>query len=172
MAPNPDRTNIGLVWSAEQLGYEYHRKKVPLAAMKSWFDLPGIDWYSLQVGTDRRELDTVSFANQLTDIGGKIRDFVDTANAIQQLDLVITVDTAVAHLAGAMGKPTWVMLSRIPDWRWQSDNGVSRWYPDARLFPQTTLDDWSGVTGKIFESLRQRRDAASSGLNIRKHNQS
>ena len=80
-------------------------------------------------------------------------DFADTAAAIAQLDLIITIDTSVAHLAGAMGKPTWVLLCHNPDWRWQLDGDATPWYPSLRLFRQPTFDDWDSVFAAVSNSL-------------------
>jgi len=87
-----------------------------------------------------------------TDLGGKMNDFADTAAVIGHLDFVISVDTAVAHLAGAMGKPVWVALAHPGDWRWMQDGDSSPWYPTMRLFRQSDPGDWAGV----FEALKRR----------------
>jgi len=109
------KLNVGLVWGAEQLGYEYSTKKVPLEMLAPLFDVPGIVWHSLQVGTDAKDLATFSRRDKINHIGPALKNFADTAAAISRLDLVISCDTAVAHLAGAMGKPVWVMLPKYAD---------------------------------------------------------
>ncbi|MDR2212461.1 MAG: hypothetical protein LBE21_02395, partial [Pseudomonadales bacterium] len=86
-------------------------------------------------------------------IDDAISDFGDTAAAIEQCDLVISVDTAVAHLAGALGKPLWLLLPFIADWRWLLDRNDSPWYPTARLFRQRRRGDWDGVIAKVAEEL-------------------
>src|SRR5204863_2090203 len=85
-----------------------------------------------------------------------LRDFSDTAVLVELMDLVITVDTAVAHLAGAMGKPVWVLLPHNPDWRWLLDRDDSPWYPSVRLFRQSRPGDWEGVFGRLAAALRER----------------
>ena len=87
----------------------------------------------------------------MVNLGGKMRDFADTAAVIQELDLVVTVDTAIAHLAGALGKPVWVVLPHPGDWRWMLNRDDSPWYPTARLFRQQRPGEW----GPVFENLRQ-----------------
>ena len=98
-------------------------------------------------------------------LGGEIETFADTAAIISLLDLVISSDTSVVHLAGALGKPVWILLQRVPDWRWLLDREDSPWYPTARLFRQTELGDWSGVIEKVALALRDAagrfRDAGS-----------
>ena len=83
----------------------------------------------------------------------RLRDFRDTAALVEALDLVISVCTSVAHLAGAMGRPTWVMLAHAPDWRWHLGRDDSPWYPGMRLFRQKSDDDWSGVVADVVQAL-------------------
>jgi hypothetical protein len=110
-------------------------------------DIAGISWYSLQTGWDK------PLPLPITDLTSHIRDFSDTAALIYQLDLVITIDTAVAHLAGALGKPTWVMLPYAPDWRWMMGRDDSPWYPTMRLFRQNQAGDWGDVIERMGEAL-------------------
>jgi hypothetical protein len=89
----------------------------------------------------------------LTNIADRLTDFADTAALIEALDLVITVDTAVAHLAGALGKPVWLMTRFDGCWRWRRDRDDSLWYPSLRLFRQTTQGDWAGVIQRVAAAL-------------------
>ena len=89
-------------------------------------------------------------------LGKAFRDFADTAAVIAALDLVISVDTSVAHLAATMGKPTWILLPFRPDWRWQLDRDDSPWYPSVRLFRQTEPGDWDNVIERVRQALRDR----------------
>ncbi len=93
---------------------------------------------------------------KLIDLTEKLNDFADTAGLIENLDLVISVDTAVAHLAGAMGKPVWVLLGHVPAWRWLLDRPDSPWYPTMRLFRQPTMGDWNTPIAQLAAALRER----------------
>jgi ADP-heptose:LPS heptosyltransferase len=93
---------------------------------------------------------------RIVDHSAALGDFADTAALIDQLDLVVTIDTSVAHLAGAMGKPVWIMLQYSADWRWGRDGAESLWYPTARLFRQTRRGDWDDVATRIAAALGAR----------------
>lgn len=116
--------------------------------------LPGMSVFSLQKGGASANIKEYGCEALVTDLGERIRDFSDTAAVIGQLDLVITVDTALAHLAGAMGKPVWVAVPFAPDWRWMRDIETSPWYPSMRLFRQKRYGAWEGVFGDIRRALR------------------
>ena len=90
---------------------------------------------------------------RITNHGPSLADFADTAALIANLDLVISVDTAIAHLAGALGKPVWIMLPFAPDWRWQLNREDSPWYPTARLFRQSAIGNWPGVVARVAAAL-------------------
>ena len=92
---------------------------------------------------------------QIIDYTEEIADFSDTAALIQNLDLIISVDTAVAHLAGALGKPVWTLLPFVPDWRWMLEREDSPWYPTMRLFRQPSPGDWESVIVRIKEALKE-----------------
>jgi hypothetical protein len=92
--------------------------------------------------------------NEILHFGADLENFSDTAALISHLDLVISVDTSVAHVAGALGKPMWVLLPFIPDWRWLLDREDNPWYPTARLFRQTMRDDWMSVVARVEQELR------------------
>jgi ADP-heptose:LPS heptosyltransferase len=107
-------------------------------------------WFSLQVGADARALPP---PGPITDLAPELADFSDTAAAIAALDLVITVDTAVAHLAGALGKTVWLMLPFSPDYRWLLGRNDSPWYPTMRLFRQPSPGDWDSVVAQVGAAL-------------------
>jgi tetratricopeptide (TPR) repeat protein len=142
---------VGLAWSGSPQNVNGRHRSLPLAAFAPLAKLP-VTFFSLQKGQDL-------FPSQqppemrLIDWSRELHDFADTAALIAGLDLVITIDTAVAHLAGAMGKPTWVLLSIGSDWRWFIDRDDSPWYPTMRLFRQPALGDWDTPLKRIAEEL-------------------
>jgi ADP-heptose:LPS heptosyltransferase len=116
-------------------------------------NIPGIAFYSLQKGVQAGEFAHLPSEVPLQDLSSQLNDFADTATVVTQLDLIITVDTAVAHLAGALGRPVWVLLSHWCDWRWMIEREDSPWYPTIRLFRQHQAGDWAGVFERVAEAL-------------------
>jgi ADP-heptose:LPS heptosyltransferase len=128
------------------------QRSCSLSAFLPLLDVSGVSFYSLQKElseADRALLHQTS----IVDLSPHFGDFADTAAAIAQLDLVITVDTAVAHLAGALGKPVWILLAFSPDWRWLLEREDTPWYPTARLFRQSIRGDWEGVFERVATAL-------------------
>lgn len=146
------RRRIGLVWSGSKTHANDANRSLALAKLLSLFT-PDHVWVSLQ--KELREADRAAFeASGLLDISAELGDFADTAALISALDLVVAVDTSVAHLAGALGKPTWVMVPFSPDFRWLLDREDTPWYPKMRLFRQSRAGDWDGVVARIDAALR------------------
>ena len=111
--------------------------------------LPGVRLFSLQKGAGEEQLHRRGGRFPVTEVGSRLDDFMDTAAVLANLDLLITCDTAVAHLAGALALPVWVALPLAPDWRWLLDRGDSPWYPTMRLFRQQERGDWTGAFDRI-----------------------
>ena len=109
-----------------------------------------IAYFSMQMGKGEGDLLSFPFIHAL---GSKINTFEDSAAIIQNLDLLITVDTAIAHLAGALGKPVWVLLPKVADWRWMMEREDSPWYPSMRLFRQKESGDWAEVVERVKQEL-------------------
>jgi len=107
----------------------------------------------LQKGDSTAQAKTPPAEMKILDYTAELNDFADTAALVSALDLVISIDTGVAHLAGAMGKPTWVLLPFVPDWRWFNDRTDSPWYPTMRLFRQKTLGDWTAPVRAAADEL-------------------
>jgi tetratricopeptide (TPR) repeat protein len=151
--PPKTKPRIGIVWSGNpDQGNDRHRSMtldtfVPLLA-------PAADWIALQ--TDIRDRDSAALRQlgRITFFGDALKDFSDTAALLALMDLVITVDTSVAHLAGAMGKPVWILLAYNADWRWLLERPNCPWYPSARLFRQSELGDWASVIATVTNELR------------------
>jgi len=139
---------VGLVWAGTTIG------AIDLRLLAPIFEVPGVSWFSLQVGdrsTDLALLDGV----QIADLSPWLTDFAETAAAVARLDLVISVDTAMAHLAGALARPVWLLLPRLSEWRWLLGRDDSPWYPTMRLFREEAADDWAAVARRVAAALAQ-----------------
>jgi Flp pilus assembly protein TadD len=142
---------VGLAWASRSRFPGAARKSIPTDRLAALRGLRGVEFFSLQVGGPD---DAPAAGLEMRGLGGELHDFADTSAAIAALDLVISVDTAVAHLAGAMGKPTWTLLPFVPDWRWEHATAQSPWYPTMRLYRQDTRDDWSTVLSRVAADLQ------------------
>jgi tetratricopeptide (TPR) repeat protein len=148
-----DGMRVGLAWSGHPDNARDHERSIPFALLAPLTGVPGTRFVSLQKDIRAADMDDFRRCGNMIDLGAELRDFADTAAVIAQLDLIITVDTAVAHLAGAMGKPVWVLLPRIPDFRWLLDRATSPWYPSARLFRKGQVDTWDTVIAGVATEL-------------------
>jgi tetratricopeptide (TPR) repeat protein len=149
-----DRCKVGIVWSGmRRFRNIYRDRSCPLSQFQPLLALPHIAFYSLQRGEAAADLAHLP-AGQVQDLSDRLQDFADTAAAIAQLDLVITIDTAVAYLAGALGRPVWVLLPYAPDCRWLLDRADSPWYPTMRLFRQQAPGDWQGAIAQVTSALQ------------------
>lgn len=147
---------VGLVWKGNPSFENDSDRSLPsLEVLAPWGRIPGIRFVSLQKGNGEDEARRPPTGFSLLDVGPLLNDFADTAAVVANLDLVICVDTAIAHLAGALGKPCWVMLPAFkPDWRWLTDRADSPWYPGTmRLFRQSAVGDWDGVISEVATAL-------------------
>ncbi|HTP63426.1 MAG TPA: tetratricopeptide repeat protein [Burkholderiales bacterium] len=144
---------VGLVWASQSKHRTAGAKSIPLKAMAPLAGIPGVHYYSLQKGAAAREIDQAPAGMRIFDLSGELADFSDAAAALANLDLVISVDTAVAHLAGALARPTWTLLKFAPDWRWLMDRGDCPWYPTMRLYRQRRPGDWTDPLAAIAQQL-------------------
>lgn len=157
----PGGLAVGLVWATNPDNkVMYRHKSIPLALLMprllDLVELDLIDLHMLQVGADNAQLDPWRGHPRITDWSTRLSDFADTAHLVQQLNLVITVDTAVGHLAAALNRPTWMLLPANSDWRWLRDRWDSPWYPGClRLFRQPRQGDWQGLMQAVHEALDQ-----------------
>ena len=145
---------IGIVWAGDPSHKNDRRRSVPLENFLPLLKTPGIVCYSLQVGKSAVDLNHPEIAGKIIDLGRGFRDFADTARAVSEMDLLITVDTAVAHLAGALGKPVWVLLPFEAEWRWMLNREDSPWYPTMRLFRQSTPGDWKELFTRLLSAVK------------------
>jgi Tfp pilus assembly protein PilF len=144
---------IGIVWAGRPTHTNDDNRSATLAAFAPLADLSHIALVSLQKGAAQAQIGAYWGRAPLINLGPEIGDFGDTMAVLECLELVITVDTAVAHLAGTMGKPVWLMLPYAPDWRWLLDRTDSPWYPSARLFRQTAERRWEPVIAEITAEI-------------------
>lgn len=145
---------IGLTWAGNPLHSNDRERSIPLAAFAPLREIPGLSWIALQKGERADEPAPEGLA--LERLGPSLADLAQTAAVVAQLDLVVTVDTAVAHLAGALGRPVWMLVARRPDWRWLLDRDETPWYPTMRLFRRRARESWGEAIGRLCEALRER----------------
>lgn len=142
--------HVGIVWAGSDVDPQ---RACRLSDWHSWWSNPHIQFYSLQKGVGAIQLSELPDGTRIEHLGDELIDFSDTAAVIANLDLIISVDTAVAHLAGAMGKPVWVLLPKLSDWRWFWERTDSPWYPTARLFRQGRYNNWTDVVIEVKNAL-------------------
>lgn len=150
---NSKEYKIGIVWGGNPVHTGDSNRSCRLENFKALLSVPNIKFYSLQKGGPLDQLEECNFP--ITVLNEYLDTFMDTAAAIENLDLVITIDTSVAHLAGAMGKRTWLLLPFFPDWRWMLDRKDSPWYPTMKLFRQNEEGNWKTVMKEIETELRE-----------------
>jgi tetratricopeptide (TPR) repeat protein len=143
----------GIVWAGSTVHPNDSFRSMPLTFLTSFAKLTNIHFLSLQIADVKQQLKQSLLVGRIIDLTDQIHDFADTAALIEQLDLVITIDTAVAHLAGALGKPVWLLLAFAPDWRWLLDRSDSPWYPTMQIFRQKQPGDWGEVITRVQSAL-------------------
>jgi tetratricopeptide (TPR) repeat protein len=156
---------VGLVWAGNAQHKNDRNRSIALERLLPLVDGVKARWFSLQVGERAGDLARVA-PGRLENLADRFTDFADTAAAVDNLDLVISVDTAVAHLAGALGKPVWILLPAVPDWRWLLARSDSPWYPTARLFRQPARGDWESVVQAARAALEQFARGASDAPRV------
>jgi tetratricopeptide (TPR) repeat protein len=152
---------VGLCWAGNSRYKADHLRSVKLATLLPLLRIsprtPGITWISLQKGAATEELAALPGDVSVLDGSSRDRDLAETAALIATLDLVITTDTCIAHLAGAMAKPVWILLPHLSDWRWMQQIETTPWYPTARLFRQSTPGNWDGVIERVIKKISELR---------------
>jgi hypothetical protein len=144
---------IGLVWAGRSAHGNDQNRSIDLARLRPLFDARGVQLVSLQRELRPGDAAILESSPAVTHLGDQLSDFADTSAVIECLDVVVTVDTSVAHLAGAMGKPVWILLPFSPDWRWLLGREDSPWYPTVRLFRQPAIGDWDSVIARVRAEL-------------------
>ncbi len=152
---------VGIVWAGRPTHNNDRRRSATLAAFAPLFALPRVALISLQKGPSTDQSGTYFGRAPLINVGPEIHDYDDTMAVMDCLDVVVTVDTSVGHLAAAMGRPTWIMLATAPDWRWLLNRTDSPWYPTVRLFRQTAPRQWGDVLATVADALREHFTATA-----------
>jgi ADP-heptose:LPS heptosyltransferase len=150
----PRSRRVGIVWSGSPSTDTDYLRSMSLETLRPLFECPSVTWFSVQKGARERESDALAAEFDIHTLGPSIEDFSDTLAILESLDLLITVDTSVAHLAGAAGRPVWVLQAAYSEWRWLEGRNDSPWYPSMRLFRQRQLGDWRPVIDEVREALR------------------
>jgi len=169
---HPRRANklrVGLVWAGNPRFRGDQLRSTTLEALLPLAEVEDVDLFSLQFGPAVEQIAPLQSRFPLTDACSSSKDFAETAAFVATLDLVVSVDTAIAHLAGAMGLPVWVILPHLADWRWLEHRQDSPWYPTARLFRQPSPGDWKSVAEQLRDALcalRRSRQADDSDNSI------
>ena len=157
--PKPGQLRVGLIWAGGKLHSKDKLRSIAFLEFLPLLQAVGCDFFSLQVGPNAADLAVLPAGATVTDLGSRVGDFADTAAVLGQLDLLISVDTAVLHLAGSLGRPAWALLPFAPDWRWLLQREDTPWYPTVRLFRQPALGDWQSVICRVQVELDRVQSA-------------
>jgi hypothetical protein len=150
-----ERPRIGIVWAGNPQMLNDATRSMPLKYLAPLAERDGASLISLQKGAAEQQLDAVAFGARVIRLGSCLHDMADTAAAIREMDLVISVCTAVGHLAATLNTPTWLMLAYASEWRWLLERTDTPWYPTMRIFRQDSRGDWPGVVSRIVAALQQ-----------------
>ncbi len=147
---------VGLAWSGRPTHPNDRRRSLRLARLAPIASAGPVQFVSLQKPMPQADVEAAEIFPGISDLSGELREFDDTAALIANLDLVITVDTSVGHLSGALGRPTWIMLPKASDWRWLLDRSDSPWYPTVRLFRQPSPGAWDPLIREVAAALSSK----------------
>jgi tetratricopeptide (TPR) repeat protein len=153
-----EKLRVGLVWAGNPEHKNDKRRSLPLDAFKVLSDVDGVAWFSLQKEPAREQLRVPPAGMQVEDLGPYLDSFADTAAVLANLDLLLSADTAIVHLAGALGRPVWTLIPYTPDWRWLTNREDSPWYPTMRLFRQFKPSGWDEVMLRVKKALLAKVD--------------
>ena len=150
---------VGVAWAGSRTNKNDRNRSIALVRFAPLFAMPGIEFVSLQKEIGEPERHILADNPNVMQLGDRLDDFADTAAVISGLDLVVSADTAVAHLAGAMARPVFILVPFAPDFRWMLDREDTPWYPTAKLFRQPTIGDWDSVLDRVRGELSLRLEA-------------
>jgi len=155
--PGGQKRKVGITWSGNPKLLRDLQRSISLDCLAPVLELPGISFVTLNPAMAANDEEKLARLGNVVHLAKQFADFADTAAAMAELDLIISVDTSIAHLAGALGKPIWILLPYVPDWRWMLDRDDSPWYPTARLFRQPKPGDWDSVVATVRQELAGAR---------------
>jgi tetratricopeptide (TPR) repeat protein len=158
----PGPLRVGVVWAGSAVHKNNHNRSIAFERFRALLTAPGVAFVSLQQELGAAEAASLDRHADVIPLGGELRDFADTAAVVSLLDVVVSADTAMVHLAGALGRPVWALLPFSPDFRWLLDRRDSPWYPTARLFRQPRFGDWESVLAHVKDELEALRRAGQS----------
>jgi ADP-heptose:LPS heptosyltransferase len=159
--PSLNRLRVGLAWAGNPRYKADRHRSTRLETLLPLLRVPEVTWISLQKGESAQQLSTLPGDVRVLDGSSLETGLAETAALLATLDLVITTDTCIAHLAGAMGKPVWILLPHLSDWRWMQHIETTPWYPTARLFRQPAAGDWNSVLNRVIAALDLLQTQAS-----------
>jgi len=145
---------IGLAWTGRPTHPNDRRRSIPLSQLLPLADAGPVAFVSLQKPMPARDLETIQRFPNMTDLADDLTDFGETAALMENLDLIITVDTSMGHLAGALGRPAWILIPKAADWRWLLNRDDSPWYPSVRLFRQPKPGEWNEPLSRMRSALK------------------
>jgi Flp pilus assembly protein TadD len=151
--PDPERPRVGLVWAGQPSNKNDRNRSIRLDQFAPLAAAQTARFFSVQKGAASEQARTPPAGMEIADFTSDLHTFADTAAMLANLDLIVTVDTAVAHVAGAIGRPVWILIPFRPDWRWMVDRDDSPWYPSMRIFRQKTRGDWADVIDRVKNAL-------------------
>src|SRR5262249_10416587 len=158
------KPRVALAWSGNPVHPNDRHRSIPLALLDPLLSTPGVQFISVQRDLRSGEPELLAGNGRILQLGDKLADFADTAAVVAFADLVISADTAVAHLAGSLGEPVWILLPFAPDWRWMLERQDSPWYPTARLFRQTRIGEWEDVIARMHAELTRLLQGNTASL--------
>jgi tetratricopeptide (TPR) repeat protein len=153
LSAHSSKLRLGLAWASNPKNRQARKRDIRFSLLEPLLKIEGIDFFSLQIGEGGKQLQMLPKTAGVIDYTDDIQDFSDMAAFMSQLDLIISVDTAVPHLAGALGRPVWTLLAHVPDWRWGATGEKTPWYPTMRLFRQPAAGDWTSVIRQVTAEL-------------------
>ncbi len=150
-----NKINVGICWSASVTSESYEERVLELESFLPLINNEKVNVYSLQIGPDKEQIKELGIEDKIIDVTDKLTDFSKTADLVQELDLVVSSDTSVVHLCGALDVPTWILVPKVPDWRWETKGEKSSWYKSVKIFRQKQNRNWKPVFQSLFAKMNK-----------------